>query len=303
MERIEFMNETRCPYCGKKIGYFTAFSLHNQGEYFCPKCKKESNIIIKKTLLMPFISAVVVAIFILLAFLMFTKRDNLWFMLFIAVPFFAFYAITPLFVRLKPKKNHMDVLYDTQMVDSKVTEPDSTMAKSSRVVPAFVDDVVLDDEFKPKIDSDIFDAIKNGRKNINEESSNTKSVESFENISSSKVQDKTMPVQNLKEISAKKAKEKQKVQIQKESVEKKQQAKIDAVIDEILNESEKEFSKENSTVTDVKEEIKEPVKVESVSAKNTIDEDIKIREEKSENTKTNKTIKYDKGEYDLSLFE
>lgn len=264
------MKDLKCPYCGKPIGYFTAFSLHNQGEFFCNKCKKESNIKIKKTLLFPFIAAVAVALLILLAFLIFTKRDNLWFMLLIAIPFLVFYGITPFFVELTPKKKHMDVLYDTQMVESPIAEPDPTMAKTSRVVPAFVDDVVLDDEFKPKIDASVFESIKKERQSISQSDSDTKAFAGFENISSSKPTEKTMPVADLKKVAENSAKKRQEEKTPDTDLE-----KINSVVDEILNETE---------------------------------DDVKIAEEKPNNitsqpeTKTPR-IKYNKDEYDLSLFE
>ena len=37
------MNSCRCPYCGKRISYFTALSIRRRGEYYCKRCKKESN--------------------------------------------------------------------------------------------------------------------------------------------------------------------------------------------------------------------------------------------------------------------
>ncbi len=273
------MKELKCPYCGKPVGYFTAFSLHNQGEFFCNKCKKESNIKIKKTLLFPFIAAVAVALLILLAFLIFTAKDNLWFMLLIAIPFFAFYGITPFFVELTPKKKHMDVLYDTEMVESPIAQPDPTMAKTSRVVPAFVDDVVLDDEYKPKIDASLFESIKKERQSISQTDSDTKAFNGFENISSSKPTEKTMPVADLKKVAEESANKKQEEKKKEENIkEDKELEKINSVIDEILSET---------------------------------DDDVKIAEEKPSDTSSSNSkpeekksrIKYNKDEYDLSLFE
>ena len=95
----------------------------------------------------------------------------------------------------------MDVLYDTGIIESPIVDPDPTMAKTSRVVPTFVDDVVLTDDDKPVINADVFNAIKEERK-IKEESSSgsTKAFSKFDNISSQKHLDATMPVKNLKDI-------------------------------------------------------------------------------------------------------
>ncbi len=195
------MKLTKCPYCSKPVSYMQAFLMRNRGEFFCNKCKKESNILIKKTLLIPFIIVVVLSLLILAAFYFLTDRTNLWFMLFVAIPFVGFYIVTPFFIVLKPRKKHMDVLYDTGIIESPIADPDPTMAKTSKVIPTFVDDVVLTDDDKPVINADVFNAIKEERKIMEEQSSgDTKSFSKFENISSSNSIQATMPVKNLKEI-------------------------------------------------------------------------------------------------------
>ncbi len=197
------MKITKCPYCGKQLTFMQAFLIRTRGEYFCNKCKKESNILIRKSLLVPFIIATILSLIILAIFFFMTDKTNLIFMLLVALPFFGFYLMTPFYVDLKPRKKHMDVLYDTGMIESPIADPDPTMAKTSRVIPSFVDDVVTDDD-KPVINADVFNAIKEERKVVEEESSgDTKSFSKFENISSSKTSNDTMPVGNLKEITGK----------------------------------------------------------------------------------------------------
>ena len=195
------MKITKCPYCGKQLTFMQAFVIRNRGEYFCNKCKKESNILIRKSLLGPFIGATVLSILFLALFYFGTDRTNLFFMLLVALPFFGFYLLTPFYVELKPRKKHMDVLYDTGMIDSPIVDPDPTMAKTSRVIPTFVDDVVLTEHDKPVINADVFNAIKEDRKVMEQQSSgDTKSFSRFENISSNKNLDATMPVNDLKNL-------------------------------------------------------------------------------------------------------
>ena len=194
------MKITKCPYCSKQLSFFQAFFVRTKGEFFCNKCKKESNVMIRKTLLVPFIILLLLSLIILFLFLFMTDRTNLWFMFFVAVPFIIFYLITPFYVELKPRKKHMDVLYDTEMVESPILDPDPTVAKTSKVVPAFVDDVVLTDDDKPVINAEIFNAIKE-RKVIDEESSgDTKSFIKIESNSNTNNIESTMPVNNLKDI-------------------------------------------------------------------------------------------------------
>ena len=195
------MNNIKCPYCGKTVSYFGAFLLRRRGEYFCKRCKKESNVYIKKTIWILFLFMLALAVSALLFYLFLTDRENIWFMLIVAIPFLIFYLCSPLFIRLRPKKKFQDSLYDTEMVDTPIADPDPTMAKTAKVVPAFVDDIVLgDDEYRPAIDSSVFNAIKEERKIVADTDGGTKSFDRFENISSSADIGSTKPVESLKDI-------------------------------------------------------------------------------------------------------
>ena len=197
------MKSCRCPYCGKRVSYFTALSIRRRGEYYCKRCKKESNVHINKTIWVLFFAVLVLALIIMGYFLIMTDRENIWFVLLVAVPFILFYLFSPLFVRLRPKKKFQDSLYDTDMMNTPIIEPDPTMASSAKVAPAFVDDVVLgDEEYKPAINSDIFNAIKEERRAVADVSGGTKAFDKFETISSTVNEDigETKPVGNLRNV-------------------------------------------------------------------------------------------------------
>ena len=194
------MKLTKCPYCNKQLSYLTAFVVKRNGEYFCNKCKKESNIFIKKSIFIPLIVAIILAGLILSIFLIMTDRENLWFAFFVAIPFLIFYLITPFFVYLKPKKSHMDTLYDTQIGENSAKTTNSSVVKRARTVPAYIDDIVSKEEYKTSINADIFNTIKEERKVINDDSGTTRSFDKFENISSSKSGSDTMPISDLKKI-------------------------------------------------------------------------------------------------------
>ena len=180
------MNSCRCPYCGKKISYFTALSIRRRGEYYCKKCKKESNVHIKKTIWVLFFATLVFALIILGYYLLITDRENPLFIFLVAVPFLLFYLFSPLFVRLRPKKKFQDSLYDTDMVNTPMVDPDPTMASSAKTAPAFIDDLAYSDrEYQPAINPDVFKAIKGERKAIEEVDGGTRPFDKFENISSS----------------------------------------------------------------------------------------------------------------------
>ena len=196
------MNNTKCPYCGKTISYPAALVIRRKGEYFCKRCRKESNVHIRKTILVGFFFTLATSLLALFVYLFLTDRENLWFILIVALPYIVFYLFTPVFVRLTPKKKFQDVLYDTQMVDQPAADPDPTMARTAKVVPAFVDDIVLGDEdYKPAIDSSVFNAIKEERKAVSDVDGGTKSFDRFENISSGADLGNTMHVENIRDIS------------------------------------------------------------------------------------------------------
>ena len=181
------MNRCKCPYCGKRISYFTALSIRRRGEYYCKRCKKESNVHINKTIWVLFFAALVFALIIMGYYLLITDRENPWFILFVAVPFLLFYIFSPLFVRLRPKKKFQDSLYDTDMVNTPMVDPDPTMASSAKIAPAFIDDLSYGDtEYQPAINPDVFKAIKGERKVVTEADGGTRPFDgNFDNISSS----------------------------------------------------------------------------------------------------------------------
>lgn len=180
------MNNCKCPYCGKRISYFTALSIRRRGEYYCKKCKKESNVHINKTIWVMYFAALVIALIIVGFFIFVTSKQNPWFVLFVAVPFLLFFLFSPLFVRLRPKKKFQDSLYDTDMMNTPIIEPDPTMASSAKTAPAFIDDPSYGQtEYKPTINPDVFNAIKDERKIVSDVDGGTKAFDKFEAISSS----------------------------------------------------------------------------------------------------------------------
>lgn len=180
------MNYCKCPYCGKHISYFTAFVIRRKGEYYCKKCKKESNVHIKKTIWILYFAVLVLALLVLGYFMFMTKRDNPFFVVLVILPFMLFYLFTPFFVRLSSKKKVQDSLYDTDMMNAPIIEPDPTMATSAATAPAFIDDLELNrhEEDSP-INPDVFNAIKEERKVVADTDGGTKAFDKFENISSS----------------------------------------------------------------------------------------------------------------------
>lgn len=120
----------QCPYCQRKVKYFTRLMEHTSGEHICPHCKKHSNITQKKEMWMTLIAAVIVALFIMLFYLIAgesmveaQKADGSFFFLNLIffgssmmikwviwelIPFLAFFLISPCFMEFTPQKRFLE---------------------------------------------------------------------------------------------------------------------------------------------------------------------------------------------------
>lgn len=100
------MKKTKCPYCGKKLGYFSAFSEKKRGEHTCNNCGRHSNIFFSKAYKFLIIFTILVAVLLVAISISPSYIGNLWCMLLVAVPFLLLYLVTPFFLKLVPLKNN-----------------------------------------------------------------------------------------------------------------------------------------------------------------------------------------------------
>lgn len=170
------MKIERCPYCGKRLSYFEAFSYRRSGEYFCNKCGKESNVYFKRTLLIPYVIALIIGILVALFFILTKEKTVLLFMFLALIPFIVFYILCPYFLKLRPMKKYMDSLYNTNY--------ELQLNQKREEEQIFNPEASEDDE--PIINTDVFDAIKNERGAVVDSTQEkTKSFSRYEDISSS----------------------------------------------------------------------------------------------------------------------
>ena len=90
-----------CPYCGKRLNPFVAWSYKSKGEFYCKKCGKYSNIGFSGMTVGLALCAIGVSVVLLLLFL-FLFGMSPWAVLYIAIPFLVFFLCTPFLVRLLP---------------------------------------------------------------------------------------------------------------------------------------------------------------------------------------------------------
>lgn len=103
--------KTRCPYCGKKLGYFQAFIEKKRGEHTCSHCGRNSTIFFSTTYKVLIVLAILLAVALVIISINPYFIFGLWGMLWVAVPFIILYIITPFFLKLVPikKKSVVDV--------------------------------------------------------------------------------------------------------------------------------------------------------------------------------------------------
>lgn len=101
----KFFKLIKCPYCNGKISYIDASFLKTKGEYSCERCNCISNVVINKTLYAIASGICIVALLIVLLYSTYGDHGSLWGIIFVLIPFIAFYAIVPFFIRLEPCKD------------------------------------------------------------------------------------------------------------------------------------------------------------------------------------------------------
>lgn len=98
--------KNRCPYCGKRISYGEKFSYRRKAEYVCPRCGKESRVIINKMVILIFVICAVIAALIMTAWIYFDLVSNPLGVVAVAFPLIIFGLVSPNFVRFEPLRKY-----------------------------------------------------------------------------------------------------------------------------------------------------------------------------------------------------
>lgn len=168
-----------CPYCGRRISYFTTFHEKKRGIHTCSRCKRESKIKTDFRLIVAFIAVVLLVLMFILVWNGSSNYNNFWGVIITAGILTVFYFCTPLFIRFVPlKKYHQHDMEREEFEYEYEPLPDE-------------DEIDPDKEFT--FNKDIFDSIKEKRKSTivrnNEENS--------DNLENTKIADKNyVPIIN-----------------------------------------------------------------------------------------------------------
>lgn len=140
------MKRTRCPYCGKRLNYFQAFAKRKQGEHICKGCGRNSTIYFSTAYKAVVGVTIVLAAILVIIFTNPYFIQNLWGMLFVALPFLVLYLITPFFLRLIPIKKHKTIKYKTNDNETANTNNDDFIKDvSDNSKTKIIDKIDLDD--------------------------------------------------------------------------------------------------------------------------------------------------------------
>lgn len=167
----------RCPYCGRRMSYISAFFSRRKAQYTCTRCGKESRVVISKLIIPVFIIVAVISLAIMGLWFLFKLLSNPLGILLVAAPLVIFLFFTPKFVCLEPMKK-----YKKSMEAKK-----AGMEYSDNLAAAEFDEGInssLENSMQFKINSDLFNQIKSERSAVKEQKEGEDLVSHSEEIKS-----------------------------------------------------------------------------------------------------------------------
>ncbi len=177
------MKNKKCPYCGKRISYISAFSSRRKGGYFCDRCSKEMRVTIDKKIFLFFLLFAIVAVAIMFGWAYADMSSNPLGILLVAAPLIIFAAISPTFLKFVPLKKYKKSMearkagieYSDNLVTAELDSTDSFSFGSS-----------LEHSGKFQVNTDVFNKIKAERTAAREKLQNGEIIsDSNQNVSSS----------------------------------------------------------------------------------------------------------------------
>lgn len=151
------MKVKKCPYCGKRISYVSAFASRRKGEFVCERCGKESKIIINSKIFLAFACAAVISLVIMAVWIFAGLINNPLGILLVAVPLIIFAALSPKFLYYEPLKKYKKsmeakkagIAYSDNLVTSELEENDISSFGSS-----------LENSGKFQLNTEVFNKIR-----------------------------------------------------------------------------------------------------------------------------------------------
>jgi len=95
------LHRAKCPYCGKKLNFFLAWTLKREGEYRCTACNGISNIIVEPFTRILAIIAVAASALFFIVFGLILNHITFWLVLFVILLFFLFFLLSSFTIHLE----------------------------------------------------------------------------------------------------------------------------------------------------------------------------------------------------------
>lgn len=146
----------KCPYCGKRMSYFSAFFSRRKAEYVCVRCGKESKVVIAKIIIPIFVIAAVISLAIMGIWFLMNWLSNPLGIVLVAAPLLVFLLMTPRFVQLEPLKKYQKSM-EAKKAGIEFSDNLASIEMNEETGMA------LENSVQFKINSDLFNQIKNER--------------------------------------------------------------------------------------------------------------------------------------------
>ncbi len=183
----------RCPYCGKRVPYFSAYMSRRKAEYTCTRCGKESRVVISKAVIVKFLICALLSLGIMAAWIFTKMTSNPLGIAAVAFPLLIFLIISPKYVRfeaLKKYKNSMEArkagleYSDSFAIGSLDEEKNSALESTGQF----------------KINADVFNKIKSERSSAREQAESNNIVSHSDHVGEKKPKERYVAVnENVRE--------------------------------------------------------------------------------------------------------
>lgn len=184
------MKIKKCPYCGRKITYSSAFASRQRGEYVCQRCGKESKVIVDKKIIMVYIAFLLVAVVIMACWIMLGNISNPLGILLVALPFIIFTFISTKFLKFEPLKKYKKSM-EARKAGKEYTDNLSSVELDSVGSNGYYNS---DSSNGFKINSDVFNKIKAERMAARERLSDDSNISSSSTVVIDKKPEEYVPV-------------------------------------------------------------------------------------------------------------
>ena len=163
------MRKKKCPYCGKRVSYSLAFSSRRKALYICPRCGKESKVVIDKKILILFAICVLIAVAIMMGWIFAGLTSNPIGIILVALPLIVFAFASTKFLGYEPLKKYKKSMeakkagieYSDNLITSELEEKEP---------------VPFEHTGQFNINSDVFNKIKAERTATREKLQNTVTI-------------------------------------------------------------------------------------------------------------------------------